>query len=465
MTKYKARLCVRDDLQKTQQNIYAAILAIGIFRALMTIVAAFDLKTRQYNALNVFINNDLDEPTYCIPSEGSEGFSNKDIILLLLKTFYDLKQSSALWYKHFANTFSNLGLEPVPGINCIFTNQFMIFFFFVDDIAIIYHRDYIKQIDEFQIKFFQIYEMRYLNELQWFLKIRIDRDRSTKCLFLCQNFYIDKIIIKFKIDTFIKKFESFIPYYEKLNKNSNQTSTEDILLYQQIIESINFAAVVFRPDISYFIFKLFEYFINLSAQHLNAVKQLLLYFSHTKHYSISFNPDLNDSKIIFLESSDAFYANDIDTRHFSQKYCFRLFNGMIDWKASKQKTVIINFTEAELLAISQAAKKYLWWTRFFESIDFDIKNSAHIQCDNVQIIRAFININQFFTKLRHVDVHRHWMRQKVSKGFININWTSSAATIADGLTKVLPPQRHQQFINQLSLNKKNIMKNSSNLLW
>ena len=65
LIKYKIRLCARDDLQQTKQNVYVATLTIKIFKALMIIVIAFNLNTRQYDAINVFVNNDIDEFTYC----------------------------------------------------------------------------------------------------------------------------------------------------------------------------------------------------------------------------------------------------------------------------------------------------------------------------------------------------------------------------------------------------------------
>ena len=64
LTKYKTRLCAKNDLQKIQQNTYAAILTVCIFRVLMTLVNAFDLKTRQYDAINAFVNNEIDEFIY-----------------------------------------------------------------------------------------------------------------------------------------------------------------------------------------------------------------------------------------------------------------------------------------------------------------------------------------------------------------------------------------------------------------
>ena len=93
LVKHKIRLCARGDLQQTNQDVYAATLAIRIFRTLMAIVIAFNLNTRQYDAINAFANSNIDESIYCKTfEEWKELFE----LLLLLKALYDLKQSSAL---------------------------------------------------------------------------------------------------------------------------------------------------------------------------------------------------------------------------------------------------------------------------------------------------------------------------------------------------------------------------------
>jgi hypothetical protein len=56
-------------MQQTNQNTYAATLIARIFRALMTLVAAFDLKTRQFDAINAFAHSLIDESTYCRTSK------------------------------------------------------------------------------------------------------------------------------------------------------------------------------------------------------------------------------------------------------------------------------------------------------------------------------------------------------------------------------------------------------------
>lgn len=130
----------------------------------MAIVAAFDLETCQYDAVNAFPNTPIDEPTFCKTPEGWTGSDH--ILLLLLRALYGLKQSSALWFKHFFHTLLTLRLEPVPGIDCLFKNEYMLLFFFVDDIVVIFDRQYTQQVNEFQTKLFNTYEMRYLGELK-----------------------------------------------------------------------------------------------------------------------------------------------------------------------------------------------------------------------------------------------------------------------------------------------------------
>jgi Reverse transcriptase (RNA-dependent DNA polymerase) len=93
LTKFKARLCVRGDLQTTEQDTYAATLTTRMFQALMAIAAAFNLEASQFNAINAFINSDLNEEIYCQPSKG---YQRPDSTWLLLRALYGLKQSPLL---------------------------------------------------------------------------------------------------------------------------------------------------------------------------------------------------------------------------------------------------------------------------------------------------------------------------------------------------------------------------------
>ena len=452
LVKHKARLCARGDLQQTEQDVYAATLAIRIFRALMAIVTAFGLSTRQYDAVNAFANSDIDEPTYCKPPDGWTGTYN--VLLLLLKALYGLKQSPALWYRHLSTTLNELGLEQVPGIECLFTCDYMILFFFVDDIAVMYYPQHSKQVDAFERKLFEAYEMRNIGEIEWFLNIRITRDKEQQKTSLCQDSYVDKLISKFNINMARKAPGSPIASHIPMAKNEGIATPQEVYAYQQRVGSINFAATTTRPDVAAAASKLAEYLTNPSKHHMEQANRTLEYLAHTKDYAIVYNGQASNSDTIFLGSSDASFADDVDTRQSSNGYCFKLFDGLIDWKASKQKTVTTSSTEAELMAMSMTANMKMWWDRFFECIDMKVGGPTHIECDNRQTIRAFTaQAAKLTTKLRHVDIHRHWLRQEVQKGTITIQWTPTASILADGFTKALPPQRHKEFVKLIGLER------------
>jgi Reverse transcriptase (RNA-dependent DNA polymerase) len=112
---------------------------------------------------------------------------------------YGLKILPLLWYKELTSTLAKFGLKPVPGTNCLFTNERLIVFFYVDDITVLFAKKDLLRLEEFKAKLLQQYEIRALGDLQWFLGIRIERDQANRKLWLCQDSYIEKIASRFNI--------------------------------------------------------------------------------------------------------------------------------------------------------------------------------------------------------------------------------------------------------------------------
>ena len=139
----------------------------------MAIVAAFGLKTRQYDAVNAFANALLTNPLACLYAEGYE---RSGFLLWVLQALYGLKTSPILWYKDFTNTLEDLGLNPVPETNCLFVNDWLILIFYVDDILAVYAPKYEDRMDEFELKLMSKYKVQALGEVEHFLGIRIVRD-------------------------------------------------------------------------------------------------------------------------------------------------------------------------------------------------------------------------------------------------------------------------------------------------
>ena len=55
------------------------------------------------------------------------------------------------------------------------------------------------------------------------------------------------------------------------------------------------------------------------------------------------------------------------------------------------------------------------------------------------------------TKLRHVDIHNHWLRQEVRDGRITVQHVSTKNMIANGLTKALSKGEFNEFLRQVNM--------------
>jgi hypothetical protein len=446
LLKHKARLVARGDLQYTAEDTYAATLAAQTFRAIMALVAAFDLETRQYDAVNAFANAMLTTPIAC---QCAEGYERENHVLWVRRALYGLKTSPLLWYKDFTSTLEDLGLNPVLESNCLFVNDWLILIFYVDDILTAYSPKHQERMDRFELRLMDKYELRALGEAEHFLGIRIVRDRSQRKLWLVQDSYIDKLAGKFNI-TANKTPKTPLPSTELVPYDGTATA-QQIYGYQQRVGSLNFSAVITRPDISKAVSKLSEFLRNPSPQHVAAADRTLEYLVRTKYWAIEFDGNQQNRRI-FITSSDSAFADDITTRCSSYGFCFSLFGGVIHYKAIKGTTVTTSSTEAELLALSLTAKDFIWWKRFFQQIQFDLEEEPTIYCDNLQTIRILTKETpKLQTALKHVDIHQSWLRQEVQAKRIKVEWVPTAEMVADGFTKVLPTQKHAEFVKQLNL--------------
>ncbi|KAI1665821.1 hypothetical protein L13192_09505 [Pyrenophora tritici-repentis] len=60
-------------------------------------------------------------------------------------------------------------------------------------------------------------------------------------------------------------------------------------------------------------------------------------------------------------------------------------------------------------------------------------------------------MDKLSTKLKHVDIHQNWIRQEVEENRLYVHWKPTNQMPADGMTKMLPRQKHIEFIQQLHL--------------
>jgi Zn-dependent M16 (insulinase) family peptidase len=73
-------------------------------------------------------------------------------------------------------------------------------------------------------------------------------------------------------------------------------------------------------------------------------------------------------------ASDASFADNNTDRKSSQAFAMKLFGGLIGWRANKQDTITTLTTEAELLALAQAAKKSMYVNKLLQKLIIDLND-------------------------------------------------------------------------------------------
>ena len=234
----------------------------------------------------------------------------------------------------------------------------------------------------------------------------------------------------------------------ELKPRSGLATPSEINKYQRKIGSLLYAAVSTRPDIAFAASRLARFLSNPGPEHHHAADRVLLYLEETKWRALQLGGGTS-----LQVASDASFADNTLDRKSSHGYAIKLFNGLIAWRASKQDTVTTSTTEAELLALSQVAKEAIFTSRLLEELKVELPSrTIKIECDNQQTIRLVTQeVSKLQTKLRHVDIHNHWLRQEVSAGKIDVVYVPSAEMIADGLTKALPANKWIKFLYHLGL--------------
>jgi hypothetical protein len=415
----------------------------------MAVTAKFDLETIQMDAVNAFVHCDLDEVVYM---KMPPGFTKAGKVLRLRKALYGLRRSPLLWQRNLTSSLKELGFKEVPQEPCVMLNGGVVVFFYVDDIVFCYRKKDEERTRDLIRELQKQYQMNILGELRWFLGIHILRDRRQRRLWLSQEAYIEKIANEYEIDLTARLPDTPMAESELLPSHEN-ADRPSVRQYQRKMGSLLYAAITTRPDIAFAVSRLARFNQNPSGEHQQAADRVIQFLYHTRSRAICYGGDMErDGARAFVCASDASFADNTEDRKSSQGYMMTLFGGPIAWRANKQDTVTTSSTEAELLALSQTAKEAIFLSRLFKAMTLRLNEPLIIDCDNTQTLRLIQEDSaKLITKLRHVDIHQHWLRQEYAMRRVLFRWKATKEMIADGLTKALQRQKFENFVKMVGM--------------
>ncbi|XP_048236301.1 secreted RxLR effector protein 161-like [Ricinus communis] len=224
---------------------------------------------------------------------------------------------------------------------------------------------------------------------------------------------------------------------------------EDATMYRRLVGSLIYLTLT-RLDISFAVGMISRYKQNPKKPHLEAARRILRYVKSTLGYGIMYKKG-GDCKLVGY--CDANYAGDHDTRHSTTGYVFMLGYGAISWCSKRQPTMSLSTTEAEYRAAAMAAQESTWLVLLLKDLHQSIAYDIHLYCDNLSAIRLAEN-SVFNVRTKHVEVHYHFIREKVLQEEIQLEHVGTERQAADLFTKGLGSNKFENFCNQLGMVKR-----------
>lgn len=452
--KLKSRLVARGFTQEYGVNYfetYAPVVKSSSVRLLLAVAVECGLIVEQIDIRNAYVNSDLDELIYMEQPEGFEYKERKKYVLKLKKSLYGLKQSGNKWNKCLNKVLTEkLGFTRLKSESCIYVKgegkEMIILAVYVDDILIF--ATYAHLISELKSVINSEFEIDDIGECKKVIGMNVICENNK--IQLHQKQMIEKLLMEAKVDEYNKK--SPLDSSERLFKctmKSDECGQVSGSEYRSYIGSLNYIASTTRPDLTFSVSYLSQFNKCPHREHMRALRRVLQYLKGSVEQGIVY--EKCDGGSILHAFVDADWAQCPNDRRSYTGYAVKLCGGLISWESKKQETVAHSSTEAEYMALSNAAKEI----KFIRNILEELKLQAIYKGEEIELYvdnRGAMSLaenNGYSARTKHIDVRHHYIRELVENKIIKLKEVSSSNNIADIFTKPLGTIQHSKISEDL----------------
>ncbi|CAL9017404.1 unnamed protein product [Prunus brigantina] len=403
--RYKARLVAKGFTQTygvDYLETFAPVAKLNTVRVLLSLAANRDRPLLQFDVKNAFLHGDLKEEIYMDLPPGIPVTSKEGVVCKLRKSLYGLKQSPRAWFGRFAASMKKFGYVQSNSDHTLFLKRhkgkLTALIIYVDDMIVT--GDDQAEMQNLQKYLASEFEMKSLGDLKYFLGIEVARSKHG--IFLSQRKYIlDLLAETGMLDC--KPIDTPSEQNHKLGLYPDQVPT-DKERYQRLVGKLIYLSHT-RPDIAYAVSVVSQFMHSPSEDHKGAVIRILRYLKVTPGKGLMFckygHTDVEGY-------TDADWAGSVTDRRSTSGY-FTFVGGVCE---------------------------LLWLRRLLRDLGFGPQKPMDMYCDNKAAIAIAHNPVQH-DRTKHVEVDRHFVKEKLDAEIISFPFISSEYQLADVLTKAV----------------------------
>ena len=461
LSKYKARFCVRGDMQVEGEDYfesYAPVVQWSTVRLMLILSMVYGMETRQVDYVNAFAQADLDEEVYIELPRGYAQEDSEDCVLKLNKSLYGMVQAPVAFFRLLRDTLvKKHGFKQMENLDpCLFVREDMVCLCYVDDCLWFSLEPekmdaVIENIDKNDLTL-----TVESQDVSAFLGIQFSR--YGKMIELTQFGLIDRVI---KATGMEKGNVSHVPARpEALGSDKNGEEFSEEWSYPSVIGMLLYLASNSRPDIAFAVHQCARFTHAPKACHGVAVKKIVRYLLKTREKGLRMRPtdELKLDCYVDADFAGLWGCEDPEDPIVSKSrtgYIFLLAGCPLLWSSKLQTETAMSTMMSEYIALSQAMRDLLPLKNLVKSVAKAVSGMKEVKATTMS--EVFEDNNGALTlataprltpQSKFFAVKYHFFREQVGKT-IDIKKIETKEQLADIFTKGLSRESFEYLRDKL----------------